>query len=263
MKLILKTGYYKRIMMNQEWQVLETAPCSAKKNMEYDAHLLEKINPNDPPIVHIYSWEKPSLTYGYFIKPEEYLKKGHGIDLARRPTGGGIILHMIDFAFSVVVPSSHVGYSEMPIENYAFINQAVKKAVLDLLKENKGQKKETYLLEESDQKSPWQGQFCMAAATKYDVMIGNRKVAGAAQRKKKQGFLHQGSISLFLPSEDLLSQIFLNEKALIKDMMDTTFPLADECKGIDVEQLVHKLKKQLLEAFQWASQKKMQSLQLG
>ena len=51
--------------------------------------------------------------------------------------------------------------------------------------------------------------FCMAKPTKYDLIWQGRKIAGAAQRKTRSGFLHQGTISLLMPPEDYLQRILL------------------------------------------------------
>jgi lipoate-protein ligase A len=49
----------------------------------------------------------------------------------------------------------------------------------------------------------------MARPTKYDVMLQGRKIAGAAQRKTKAGFLHQGTIALLCPDPELLGAVEL------------------------------------------------------
>jgi lipoate-protein ligase A len=37
---------------------------------------------------------------------------------------------------------------------------------------------------------------CFERAVRYDLMIRNQKIAGAAQRRTRDGLLHQGSIQL-------------------------------------------------------------------
>lgn len=67
--------------------------------------------------------------------------------------------------------------------------------------------------------------FCMARPTKYDVMLHGRKIAGAAQRQKKNGFLHQGTISLKAPSMDQLESWLLRGSRVLEAMRSFTFAI--------------------------------------
>ena len=65
--------------------------------------------------------------------------------------------------------------------------------------------------------------FCMARPTIYDVVYQGRKIAGAAQRRRKNGYLHQGTISLALPQPELLNDVLLFQKDVINAMMAYSF----------------------------------------
>ena len=207
------------------WIHLETKACLALENMQQDEQLLEELTPASDPILHLYEWLKPSFTYGYFIKPEDFLDmdacKKNGLDFARRPTGGGIIFHLTDLAFSVLIPSLHEGYSENVLENYHYVNQKVKQAV------SRAYQDKVYELLSSDPQplDSSSSRFCMAQPTIYDVMIGSKKIAGSAQRKKKQGYLHQGSISLALADEKLLQEVLLPSTKVLDGMKAHTLSL--------------------------------------
>ena len=201
--------------------VLDTGIRSAEEIMETDARLLENLV--DEPLIHFYDWESPSATYGYFIDVSAYLRMPSQLTLARRPTGGGIIFHTIDYAFSVLVPSTHPRFSENTLENYLLINEPVRRAIgaTGLLPE------EPVPLDEASR------HFCMAKPTKYDVMIGSRKVAGAAQRRKKQGFLHQGSIALMMPTEAFLDEVLLPGTRVKEGMLSHTHCLVQETNQLE------------------------------
>ena len=100
-------------------RILSTTNTTAQENMSRDTSLLESLK--EDPILHLYGWKSPSITYGYFIKPEKYLDlraiSKHGISLARRPTGGGIVFHIWDQAFSFLMPSSHPLFSHNSLDN--------------------------------------------------------------------------------------------------------------------------------------------------
>src|SRR5690242_9702910 len=120
-----------------DWEILDTGRQSAEENMRLDAELLEKAESFSKPILHFYDWEGDSATYGYFTDPAKFLdlSQAHSLslNLARRPTGGGIIFHIWDMAFSVVVPSHCSEFSINTLDNYAFVNRAVLMAIKEFL----------------------------------------------------------------------------------------------------------------------------------
>lgn len=225
-----------------EWQVLDTGCKSAEENMQQDALLLETAHTFKQPILHLYEWEGASATYGYFNRPEQFLNtevvERKGLKLARRPTGGGIIFHLWDMAFSVLMPSHRVEFSQNSLENYAFVNQAVLHAVEDFLGESLPLsliKEDAEVLEASC------AHFCMARPTKYDVLLEGKKIVGSAQRKTNAGFLHQGSIALLLPEVKYLEGLFASNSAVQKAMFLYTYPLLG--KRTSVEEVVAAKKK--------------------
>jgi lipoate---protein ligase len=194
--------------------------------MRLDAELLEGADRFLRPVLHFYEWAGDSATYGYFTRPSHFLRVEHaercGLQLVRRPTGGGIIFHMWDMAFSVLVPVHCPEFSMGTLENYAFINNAVLASVKEFLGSS------SPLSLTAQDYSPWDpncSYFCMAKPTKYDVMWRGRKVAGAAQRRTKKGFLHQGSIALVMPSVDFLEEVLLPGTRVQEAMQAHTHPL--------------------------------------
>ncbi|MCI5051916.1 MAG: hypothetical protein MRY21_02115 [Simkaniaceae bacterium] len=215
------------------WQLIDTGVNSAEKNMEIDDELLNRLDPNGPAILHFYDWQVKCGTYGYFIKPEKFLDldcaRELGIELARRPTGGGIVFHIWDLAFSVLIPAGHEGYHKRTLDNYDYVNHKVKRALHALIPEGTLGllPAEPIPLDESSRN------FCMAKPTKYDVMVGDVKVAGAAQRSKAQGYLHQGTISLARPDKDLLDALLLPGSRVNEAMGRNTFYLLEDLKHLD------------------------------
>ncbi len=209
-----------------EWEMIDTGAQNAEENMRFDSELLERANAYSRPVLHLYEWEGDSATYGYFTDPAELLNmdsvQKRSLNLARRPTGGGIVFHIWDLAFSVLVPSHCPEFSINTLENYAFVNHAVLSAVKEFLN---NQPPLTLIPEDFSGLDPSCSRFCMAKPTKYDVMWEGRKIAGAAQRKTRQGFLHQGTIALVMPPEDYLEQILLPGTRVKEAMQAHTCPL--------------------------------------
>lgn len=216
------------------WTIINSGECTAIENMKKDEMLLSTLSPSNQPILHLYRWIGDCATYGYFIKPEDHFYLNaiaeHKLEIARRPTGGGIVFHSFDLAFSILIPAQHPGYSLNTLENYAYINSKV----LEVIKEFITLRGNAYdsrggelslLKQECSSKHGACQQFCMAKPTQYDVMLEGRKVGGAAQRRTKQGYLHQGTIALKTPPKDYLLALLKHGNVLAEAMYSNTYPL--------------------------------------
>ncbi len=231
------------------WQLLDTGKQSAAANMELDAQLLAELGASDAPLIHFYEWGEESATYGHFLSLETLIDrdeaKRRGVHFARRPTGGGLLFHRFDFAFSVLVPAAGRFFSLNTLANSHFINRAVKKAVQTFFETSSAT---LGLLEkEALPLDPECRHFCMAKPTKYDVMVGAQKVAGAAQRRTKNGYLHQGSIALLPPDRPFLRALLLPGTQVCEAMEAQTFALLGSgSTPQEVSQARTLLKKQLI-----------------
>jgi len=226
-------------------QILDTGTSAAQANMDFDGRLLENLDPDGEPILHLYEWDGPSATYGYFANPDEHLyleqAKRLGLSLGRRPTGGGIVFHIWDWAFSFLMPSSHPKFSLNTLENYWFVNGAVLEAVSEIFRVA-----DSALIPESFPSISQECQkFCMAKPTQYDAVCRGKKIAGAAQRKRKQGYLHQGTVSLATPDFRFLRDV-LRSTHVLEAMEGYTFaPVSSGREAL--EEARRKIRKKLIE----------------
>ncbi len=210
------------------WKILHTKQAEASAIMQKDKNILESLHLEELPILHTYSFLGKAATYGHFLEPADFFDldavSRSGLALAKRPTGGGVIFHLWDLAFSVFIPSTHPAFSQNTLENYATINRPILYAVEEFMQ------KSGLTLTPDDGEALGVGcsHFCMAKPTKYDVLFEGKKVAGAAQRKTRSGFLHQGSISLLMPSKEFLEPILRPGLSVIEGMFAHTFPLLGE-----------------------------------
>ena len=203
--------------------------------MAFDAELLESMaEPGSVPVLHLYDWAVPSATYGYFTDPAALLcmEAVHdaGLQLARRPTGGGVIFHLTDWAFSLAIPATHPAYSVNTLDNYAYVNRLLMRVVTRFMET---QPSLSLLPGEPEPANEYARYFCMAKPTKYDVMLEGRKVAGGAQRRTRFGFLHQGSISLAPPDIALLSKVLLPNTGVLQAMQQHTGILLPDSSSSD------------------------------
>jgi lipoate-protein ligase A len=176
--------------MSETWDFLYSPSAGAAFNMALDEALLRTAAKRGRPLVRVYSWEKPAVTFGYFQKFPANLANGH--EVVRRPTGGGVVYHLKDTTYTVVMPPAHA-FSVMPTTDaYWQLHKAVA-ASFEARPD----------LHAAEPKSP-QGQYeCFQKPVCGDVVADGRKLAGGAQRRTKSGMLHQGSIDAKLSVEQL------------------------------------------------------------
>lgn len=202
--------------------MIDTGAADGETNMALDAQLLADLRSDGKAILHFYDWLGPTATYGHFIDPKKHIDldqaRFNHLSLARRPTGGGIVFHIWDLAFSFLMPALHSACSENTLDNYKFVNGVVLEAVKEYLE------LEAILIpDHAPLLGPNCKHFCMARPTIYDVVYKGLKIAGAAQRRTKRGYLHQGTISLAFPHLGLLKKVLLSQEEVTRAMEAYTF----------------------------------------
>lgn len=157
-------------------------------NMAIDEALLEQAT---MPALRFYGWERPSLSFGYFGRFADAAAEQERRDLVRRWTGGGIVLHGEDLTYSLVTPASEPAAALGPSAIYAALHGAMRDALA----------REGRAAELAAAAAPKISDACFANPVRDDLMMAGRKIAGAAQRRTRRGFLHQGSIQIPALSE--------------------------------------------------------------
>lgn len=151
------------------------------RNMAVDEALLRHVK---VPVLRIYGWEFPCVSIGYFQKSGVVAS---GRPFVRRYTGGGLVEHGNDLTYTLVLPSDHPLSTAGTLPSYRSIHQAVALAL-----------KECGIVCQLATAQPKKDDpSCFLKPVPADVLdvVGN-KLAGAAQRRTRQGCLHQGSILL-------------------------------------------------------------------
>jgi lipoate-protein ligase A len=180
----------------------DAGPHSAAMNMAIDEALLETAV---VPTIRFYRWRSPALSFGYFGKFSDVAIYAAERDLVRRWTGGGIVFHGDDLTYSIVIPSSDPVFDESSIAIYEKIHRALCGALATT-----GQRAvvargvEPGLFSAATRAGVnASGYNCFANPVRADVMMDDRKIAGAAQRRTRRGLLQQGSIQGFAMTTDL------------------------------------------------------------
>jgi lipoate-protein ligase A len=168
-------------------------PRPASFNMAADETLLEQIG--DAAVLRIYRWSRPALSLGFFTvfdqvrTPREPREPREWV---RRWTGGGIVEHGADFTYSLAVPRRELAALGAGGRSYERIHQALSRALAGAgfaaisAGEAGGEQRAGF------RSVP--AAHCFEHPVAHDLMIGGRKIAGAAQRRTRRGLLHQGSV---------------------------------------------------------------------
>jgi lipoate-protein ligase A len=166
---------------------------AAAMNMAVDETLLRMAV---VPTIRFYRWRSPALSFGYFGKFSDVAIYAEERDLVRRWTGGGIVFHGEDLTYTIVIPANDPTFDESSIVIYDQIHGALAEAL-------NGAGERAVVAGDVDPDGialartagvNAAGYNCFANPVRADVMINNRKIAGAAQRRTRSGLLQQGSI---------------------------------------------------------------------
>ena len=196
--------------MTETWDFLHSPANSAAFNMALDEALLRTLAKRGRPLLRLYAWEKPSVSFGYFQKFPAHLADRY--EVVRRPTGGGLVYHGDDTTYTVVVPPEHALYEMTTTEAYCALHKAVA-AALEFGVDVVGRVPSRGAVVTSDSPARGSGHAPMIASRNYecfqkpvqgDVIADGRKLAGGAQRRTKRGLLHQGSIAAHVTVEKLM-----------------------------------------------------------
>ena len=154
------------------------------ENMAWDALLLERAADLVHPILRFYGWLQPAATFGYFQKYDQVEPLTPLRPLIRRPTGGGLVPHDRDWTYSLVFPAGHAWHQLKAPQSYRLLHEWIQAAFL-------GCQVRTSLCPKTRAEGPGQ---CFLGAEQHDLLLQDRKIAGAAQRRTRQGLLIQGSV---------------------------------------------------------------------
>ena len=161
------------------WRLLVDGPASPARNMAVDEALLREVT---EPLLRLYEWDRPAVSLGYF-QPSALAGSR---PFVRRYTGGGLVDHARDFTYTIVLPRSHPWLELSAPASYEKIHLGVQ-AVLEAC---------GIVSELTPCASPLESEACFQKPVRFDLIAGAQKVSGAAQRRTRDGLLHQGSILL-------------------------------------------------------------------
>jgi len=167
------------------WRLLIHGADSPARNMAVDEALLRNVR---EPVLRIYEWNVPAVSLGYF-QPAALAKER---PFVRRYTGGGLVDHAHDVTYTIVLPRAHPWMEMSAPESYCHIHRGVQAAL----------KACGIASELTPAAHNVESDACFAKPVKFDIVAPTGKLSGAAQRRTREGLLHQGSILLPDPARN-------------------------------------------------------------
>jgi lipoate-protein ligase A len=204
-------------------RTLETGYNSGPWNMALDEVLMNCINYHNMPILRIYGWQPPTVSIGYFQSMDEEvdIKKCRqmGIDVVRRITGGGAILHESELTYSFITNV----YPKNIMESYNLICDAIVTCINKL-------------------------GFNAKFAPLNDIIVNGKKVSGNAQTRKKNILLQHGTILLNVDVEKMFSVLKVPSEKVKDKMIED---VKGRVMGLNktFEQVAYNLKESFSEKF--------------
>lgn len=171
-------------MASSSWLLLRSGAADCAFNMAMDEALLEAMPRLGRPVLRFYGWTEAAASFGYFQHFGEVEDATSLRPLVRRPTGGGIVPHQADWTYSLAFPVSHEWYALAATGSYRRVHEWLQAAFAGL-------NISTELAPAALKAQPGQ---CFAGYEKSDLLWHGRKIAGAAQRRRRDGLLIQGSV---------------------------------------------------------------------
>jgi lipoyl(octanoyl) transferase len=181
------------------WRYLDSPPGAASTNMAVDEALLARAQQGEKtPVLRFYTWNPPALSLGRFQDAEKSVDTGEcarlGIDVVRRITGGRAVLHNKELTYSIVSPSDNPLFSSDVLGTYRIIAAGLVAGLhlLGIPAEIVSRSGKYAGMVEKKSKDP----ACFSSPSWYEIVVGNKKIIGSAQRRVRGGVLQHGSILL-------------------------------------------------------------------
>jgi len=154
-------------------------------NMAADELLLQQADVHAQAVLRFYSWGQSTASFGYFQRYVHVSVMTELRPLIRRPTAGGLVCHdENEWTYSLVFPPSHSWWQLRAEESYRSVHNWIRRSFEDCSVATK-------LCVETQPSGPGQ---CFVGAEKNDLLYCGNKIAGAAQRRNRDGLLIQGSV---------------------------------------------------------------------
>ncbi len=166
-------------------------PADGAWNMALDEALLESAGrAGQGGCLRFYFWSEPTLSLGYFQRSAD--RQTHAASrhcpLVRRSTGGGAIVHDLEltYSFTTGVPAHVRGGLADYYDAFhgTLVEELAQRGIV------------AGLCPSPARKPPEEPFLCFLRRAQGDVLMGDHKIAGSAQRRRHGALLQHGSVLL-------------------------------------------------------------------
>lgn len=171
-----------------EARLIVDAALDGSWNMACDESLAQFAGESGVPVLRLYQWAEPTLSLGYFQRysaRDKHAASAH-CSVVRRSSGGGALIHDLEWTYSLAVPRSASPTGESLVEiahaTLAQCFQDLKIPVAPWGKPGVAEREQEFL--------------CFLRRTPHDLILDGHKVVGSAQRKRRLVVMQHGGILL-------------------------------------------------------------------
>jgi lipoyl(octanoyl) transferase len=171
-------------------KIIDFEKFNGKYNMDQDTYLFQQFEDGlIGDTLRIYGWERPCISLGYTQDPEKELNTAKcekfGIEIIKRPTGGGIVFHNeYEVTYSIVCDKDDPRLPKGMVESYKALSTLVVQAL----------RMQGIPAEMSATREHSQARLCFTFPASYEITLEGHKIVGSAQKRGKKALLQQGSI---------------------------------------------------------------------
>lgn len=221
-----------------QWRILDNALSEpgfgGAMNMAIDEAILSEIEAGrSPPTVRVYGWTPACVSLGHSQKALQELDlervRQFGYDVVIRPTGGRAVLHIGELTYSLIAANRSEPWCATQAMSYRTISQAVAES---LAGEGFGVSLDRGYPVERPQAlramTP-----CFSSTARSEVVFGERKVVGSAQRRLRSAFLQHGSILVSREHRNMVECLNLDgeKRARYLEILDRNAISLEEALG--------------------------------
>ncbi len=225
----------------KHFMLIRSGALSAAGNMALDEEIFKRYLENGIGVLRLYRWQAPAFTYGFSQDPQSRIDLGvcarDGVQVARRITGGGVLFHDHEITYSFVCSKSDLGEPQGVFVDYRNICSFLMRFYAAL-----GLTAGFALSQAGFKERSAPHELCSVAHEKYDIVIGEKKIGGNAQKRNRQAVFQHGSIPCRINWD--FARKYIN--SLPPDISRYVTTLADELSIVPEKEI---LEQKLIDAF--------------